>query len=436
MRRCAQGLTLVLILVFTCAYILDDMVLLLAGGSLLCGLTGQYLLFDHRFRAIVASLEVQRVPERSQVRKGITLRVSTNVTITVPHPMSAKIIEQIPTQVVVQDGNTEIDLGSDLAEQNCQFRYRITPVVHGNVKFPGLVLSVRNAFFEESIDLTSDLFSGPELVIQPVGFFEPASRRSSAESREVEKLKVVSGFGIRALREYYAGDDFRRIDWKVSAKHNKLFVREYTGMVTMPPLLIVDLPWRGAPYPEQDLNRMVSAVTGMAEHSIRSFQYVSILIISGPNILHVTLQEKDLQQGIAVIREWMHPVERPVHQYRTPDRADIRGAVRHLESVMIQGSTPSVNVFSAALRKNYLGMLAHMQAPAFAGQVARTLASLDIDEIYLFTLGCGDLSHIRQVIRQAKIAQLAIHTRIPDARMQIVNPDSAYNGADSVETFA
>ena len=364
LRRCAQGLILVLIFVFTCAYILDDMTLLLAGGALLCGLTGQYLLFDHRFRTIVTSLEVQRTPERSQVRKGTTLRVSTNVTITVPPPMSVVITEQLPPHVVVQEGNTEIVLGADSAPQSGQFRYRITPVVHGNVKFPGLALSVRNAFFEDSIDLSSDTFSGPELVIQPVGFFEPASRRSSAESREVEKLKVVSGFGIRALREYYAGDDFRRIDWKVSAKHNKLFVREYTGMVTMPPLLIIDLPWRGAPYPEKDLNHMVSAVTGMAEHSIRSFQYVSILIISGPNILHFTPQEKDLQQGIAVLREWMHPVERPMHQYRTPDRADIRGAVRRLETVMIQGEDVRINTFSASLRKKYLGILAHMQSPA------------------------------------------------------------------------
>ncbi|MFA4859849.1 DUF58 domain-containing protein [Methanoregula sp.] len=435
MRRCAQGLALVLILVFTCAYILDDMALLLAGGTLLCALSGQYLLFDHRFRKVVTSIQVQRTPERSQVRKGTTLRVSTTVSVTVPHPMSVKITEQLPPQVVIQDGNTEADAGPDPAPQTCQFRYRITPVVHGNVQFPGISLSVRNAFFENSIDLFSEAFSGPGLVIQPVGFFEPSSRRSSAESREVEKLKVVSGFGIRALREYYAGDDFRRIDWKLSAKHNKLFVREYSGMVTMPPLLIIDLPWRGAPYPEHDLNRMVSAVTGMAEHSIRSFQYVSILIISGPNILHFTPQEKDLQQGIAVLREWMHPVERTVHQYRIPDRADIRGAVRHLEMVIIEGKNSRVNAFSDSLRKKYISMLAHMQVPAFAGQVARTLASIEIDEIYLFTLGCGDSSHIRQVIRQAKIAQMVIHTRIPDARVHIINPDSIYKGADTLETF-
>jgi len=437
MRRCAQGLSLIVILLASCAYILDDMALLLACGTLLAALVGQYLLFLHRFRGIVTSVAVQRSLERSQVRKGATLRVATTVTVTVPPTMHARITERLSPQVVVQDGDTTLSVEPDPNPSTCQFRYRITPVVHGKMRFSGITLSVQNVLFSHEVDLFSDQFSGPDLLIQPVGIFEPSGKRSTTESREIEKLKVVSGFGIRALREYYAGDDLRRIDWKLSAKHNKLYVREYTGMISLPPLLIIDLPWRGVPCSDADLDRMVSAVAGQAEHAIRSYQYVSLLIISGANILFFSSEEKDLQRCMSVLREWMHPVERVVHQYHTRDRADIREDVRHLETVIVQGGQPGSITFSGTLRKQYLNMMMHMQAPAFTGQVARTLSSVAIDECYLFSIGCGDESHIRQIIRQAKIAKIVIHLRLPGALAASVDPDNRiYRAADTVEAFA
>ncbi|MCX6689159.1 MAG: DUF58 domain-containing protein [Methanoregula sp.] len=437
MRRCAQGLSLIIILLVSGAYILDDMVLLLAAGTLLCGLLGQYLLFEYRFRSIVTSVTVQRSLERSQVRKGTTLRVSTKVTVTVPPSMHARITERLSPQVVVQDGDTTLPVEPDPNPRTYQFRYRITPVVHGKMRVSGISLFVQNVFFSHEIDLSSHQFSGPDLIVQPVGIFEPSGKRTTAESREVEKLKVVRGFGIRALREYYAGDDLRHIDWKLSAKHNKLYIREYTGMVNLPPLIIVDLPWRGAPFPQADLARMVSVVAGMAEHSIRSYQFVSLLVISGSNIIHFYREEKNLQQCMSVLREWMHPVERVAHQYHTLDRAEVRAEIRHLETVILQGGNPGILHFSDTLRKHYSSVLVHMRAPAFTGQVARTFSSLAIDECYLFSLGCGDASHIHQLIRQAKIADVMMHIRLPGAIISSRLPeDQNYQSANTVEAFA
>ncbi len=84
LRRCARGLVLVTLLLFACAFILDDMAVLLAAAVLLCGLVAGYIRFDHGFRALVASAGVQRSLERSQVRKGATLQVATAVTLSVP----------------------------------------------------------------------------------------------------------------------------------------------------------------------------------------------------------------------------------------------------------------------------------------------------------------------------------------------------------------
>ena len=437
LKRCARGLSLLTILLFSGAFILDDMAVLLAAGTLLCGLCGQYLIFNRRVWTLAGSVHVQRSLSRSLVRRGTTLRVTTIITVTVPPRMQVGITERIPTSVAVQDGVTSITADTVPSPQTLRLAYRITPVMHGERYFSGLSLSVKDLFFEDSIDLSAERFCGPSLFVQPTGMFEPSSKRATTETREIEKMSVLSGLAVRMLREYYSGDDLRRIDWKLSAKHDKLFVREYTGVMSLPPLIIVDLPWRGAPYPLTEFDRMVAMVAGMVGYCVRTYQYISVLLISGPNILHFMGDEKDLEHCISVLREWMHPVERTVHFYRTADRADLRSQIRSIERA--QDTTPDATTlrFLGSLRRYYLTTLQNQRMYAFTGQLVRTLSSCTTDEIFLFSLLSGDISHIRQVVKQAKIAKLRVHIRMPDvAEPQARAAYQARLGADSLEAFA
>jgi len=437
LRRCARGLALLAILLFSSAFILDDMAVLLAAGMLLCGLAGGYFLFDRRFRATVASVEVQRSLERSLVRKGATLQVATTVTVTVPPRMQVMVQENLSPHVVVQDGVTSLSAEPAPSPVTQKMTYRITPVVHGEFQFPGISVSVRDAFFETGINLSAGRFCGPSLVVQPTGLFEPASKRITSETREIEKMSVLSGFGIRALREYYAGDDMRRIDWKQSAKHNKLFVREYTGVMNIPPLLIIDLPWRGDLFSGHDFERMVSAVAGLAEHSIKTYQYVAALLISGPNIIHFTGEEKDLQRCMTTLRKWMHPVERTVHVYRMPDRSELRAQIRLIEGRLLEEQDPPTERFLTRMRSRYQTGLQEQRMLSFTGQVIRTISPLTIDEIFLYSLGSGDLSHIRQIVRQAGTMKIRMHVRLPERKEPGWWGASAGRlGADTLEAFA
>jgi uncharacterized protein (DUF58 family) len=436
-RRCATGLALIALLLFSSAFILDDMAVLLAASLLLCGLLGGYILFDQRFRAAVASVSVQRSPERSQVRKGATLQVVTTITVTVPRGMKVTIRENVSHQVTVQDGITVFNAGSASSPVTQKMVYRITAMVHGESLFPGVHLSARDLFFENEIDLSADRYSGPSLFIQPAGLFEPASRRITAETREIEKMSVLSGFGIRALREYYAGDDMRKIDWKQSAKHDKLYVREYMGIMNLPPLLIVDLPWRGASFSRHEFDRMVAAVAGFAEYSVRTYQNVSVLLISGPNILSFISEEKDLEHCMTLLRTWMHPVERTAHLYRMADRSDLRSDVRHIDNHLLEEPDPATARFLTILRKNYMAGLQDQRMPVFTGQVIRTIIPLAPDEIFLFSLGIGDTSHIRQIVRQARTMKIRIHVRLPEQNEPASEVlSSRALGADTQESFA
>jgi uncharacterized protein (DUF58 family) len=437
LKRCAQGISLLVILLFACALILDDLAILLAGSTLLAGLCGLWYSFDRRFRQAVASVRVERSLERAVVRTGTTLRVTTAITLQVPAHMQASVSEILPAGVVVQDGETAALSGTSPVPVTCRFVYRITPVVHGTMHFSGITMVAQDNFFEDSIVLSAEPFRGPALSVQPRGLFEPSGRGLTTETREIEKMAVLSGLGVRAIREYYAGDELRRIDWKLTAKHNKLFIREYAGVVNLPPLIIVDLPWRGAPYPDDAFARMVAAVAGLVEHSTTMCQYSTVLLISGPNILHFIIEEKDLQRSISALREWMHPVERTAHFYRTADRSDLRSRVRALE---IQSGTtpdPSTQKYLGSLKKQYLSSLGAQQTHAFNAQIARTLSPLTVDEVYLFSLFIGDASHLVQLIRQAKAMKLRVHVRTPRLPDLLLSPNSPGRlGADTVEACA
>lgn len=437
LRRCTRALALLAALLFVWAFVLDDMAVLSAASLLLCGLVGAFIVFDRKVRDAVASVAVGRVPERTQIRKGATVQVTTSVTIHVPPTMTVTVRESLPPTLAVQDGITSITVSPSAGPAVARMTYRVTPLVHGEFLFSGIELILQDTFFETEMVLSAQPFSGPSLAVQPTGLFEAGPQRITAETREIEKMSVLSGFGIRALREYYAGDDMRKIDWKQTAKHDKIFVREYAGMMTLPPLIIIDLPWRGDTFSPPDFERMVAAVAGLCEYSVRTYQYVSVLIISGPNILSFVNEEKDLLRCMTALRQWMHPVERPVHLYRTSDRSDLRGRVRAIENLASEEHKTPGTEFLLRLKRHYQAGLSEQRVLTFTGQIIRTIGQMTSDEMYVFSLGCGDISHLRQLVRQARAMKMRVHLRVP-SRDEMDWAGSSQKGCrvDSLEAFA
>jgi len=210
--RCTRGLALLAILLGTWALVLDDIAVLSAASLLLCGLVGTYIIFDRKVRDAVTSVAVLRALERTQVRKGATVQVTTSVTIKVPPEMTVTVRESLLSTLAVQDGITSIAVSPSSEPAVVRMTYRVTPLVHGDFSFSGVELVFQDRFFETEMVLSAQPYSGPSLAVQPTGLFEAGPQRITAETREIEKMSVLSGFGIRALREYYAGDDMRKID--------------------------------------------------------------------------------------------------------------------------------------------------------------------------------------------------------------------------------
>lgn len=414
LSRCSQGICAIILLLVASAFLLDDLASLFTTGVLVFGLLGQYLLFDKSEREIIRSVEVRRSLGRKTIRRGSSLQVISQVTFRGSPRMHVRITDLLPKNTILADGETTESTLPDPGQRTCSFRYRMIPLTHGTLSFSGVRVECRNLFFEDSLSLAHPAYTQPAITVMPSGLFQVPASESMEGTRDNRKASVYSSFDIHSLREYQPGDDLRHVDWKVSAKYNRIFLRRYSSPLSHPPLIIVDLPWSGAPVPEKEFSRMISEVTGLVNHTLQTYQRISILFISGPNVLHLIHDEKNAARCIAELREWMHPAERLTHFYHMADRTDLRSRVRRYEEARDDAPDTIRSPFFDAMHDHYLSVLGHQRNPAFSGQIARTVSPIVTTEAFLFTLWTGDISHIRHVVRPLTTQQIRVHVKIID----------------------
>ena len=153
----------------------------------------------------------QQVPLRVERRKGRTLIAEAAFTVD-GH------LDPLPAQQIrIEDG-----VGAALVPFRAHLRgpVRATTI---SLRYPGPLGLMR---------CTVELDSGAESVVVPdlapvqsaaVRFFGSSDYRSGLK---IERL-LGEGSEFESLREYLPGHDPRAIDWKASARHKRLFVRQF-----------------------------------------------------------------------------------------------------------------------------------------------------------------------------------------------------------------
>ena len=341
----------------------------------------------------------------------------------------------LPETASLQDGEISTPVLERGPRRQLRLAYWITATAHGTRQFRGICLRASNRFFEDRIELTVQRFRSAVLQVQPRSFFEAQAGGGAGGTMEIEKVSHMTGFGVRSIRDYLLGDDLRRVDWKLSAKHDRLLIREYSAVISFSPLIIVDLPLRDTPYSRIDFERMVAAVAGIVEKTVRASDKVSVLLVSGPNILHLIEKEKDLDRCLSELREWLHPAEQNEFFYRFSDRSELREHLRRISSGSGGDSTPGKQQYHMSLGRILTAALQEQRTPAFFAQSGRILAGLGTDEVFYFSLSRGDTSTLRQIIRLAgKKKAGKIHLRIPVPTREERSAGMRM-GADSVEDY-
>lgn len=415
LKRCTRVIIAAFLILSSSAYILDKPGLLAASLSLWVLIICRYALFFSRLKSVAASVQIVRTIDKSLVRQGMNCAVTNRVVMKIEEGVMATYGEMIPAGIFIEEGEIRTHPLS-VGYHKEILTYRVIPVTHGNILFPGGSLIVQDPFFETDILLSRADFTGPVLSVQPAPFFEKTGKKSQFGGVETHKIRAQHGHSIRTYRKYLQDDDFKSIDWKLSAKHDTLYVREYTSLENYPPLIIIDLPDKDQEFDEDSFSELIQAVSTRIEKTLKEGISISLLIISGPNIISSLYDEYDLARYMTIIRERLHPSIRIHHQYRTRLRSEIRDDLKNLRNQDKEVSEENVTLHRSLLNNIYHHHLLDNRRNRFSSQISRIFSSIRTDEISFYSLCDGDISYIRELSRQSRYSRVRFRIRTPAGR--------------------
>jgi len=174
----------------------------------------------------VTGVKAERiVPEK--MSNGDENEVKLIVTNYYRFHIQADIVDEIPVEFQERD----FLIATSLAEQeNIELPYFLRPTFRGVISFGKI-----HVYIASSLRLVKRKFSFPVDIDIPVypSFVQLKKYELLAFSNTLTQhgLKKVRRLGhtmeFEKIKEYVAGDDFRTVNWKATAKSNKLMVNQY-----------------------------------------------------------------------------------------------------------------------------------------------------------------------------------------------------------------
>ncbi len=148
-----------------------------------------------------------------------------------------------------------------------------------------------------------------------------------------EYRSVFRGRGIEFedVREYQPGDDIRSIDWKVTARANRPFVKQYVEEREMSVMLLLDQsPSLHCPTPRGTKRRMAAEICALlAFAAIRSSDRVGLLSFSD-RIERYVPPAKGARHAQRLVADLLQPPQ--------GHGTDLAGALKYLQQVLRHGS--------------------------------------------------------------------------------------------------
>jgi len=402
--RYAQVIIVTAAVFLFAALLLDDPAFLLCAASLLALLAIFAAAFYIKSKKLIGSLSVTRNLERSITYQGVPCRVEITVQCRIPSDMIAYVSEILPLDVEPERGIADFSIPK---EGTTTFAYNLIPYTYGTLRFSGICLDLSDLFYRVSVELTAPAYAGPDLLVRPVPYFGGKILPMEYGEQEIQRISLFKGKIISGFRGYVQKDDIKFVDWKLSAKHEKLIVREYSGAEKMPALIIVDLPERTGELENEAFERLISRVTVEVTRAYERHGAASLMIISGINILGVLIYEQKLQRCIAFISEHAHPQRRLEAAYRIPTRANIRKLELAVRQQVHLERTDTVRKNSLLCIEQVLSRVAPCyETPVFYIQCLRLLKKGFFSEVEVYSMLSGDLSHMRLLISAARHVRL------------------------------
>jgi hypothetical protein len=208
----------------------------------------------------------------------------------------------------------------------------------------------------------------------------------------------------------------KAVDWKLSARFSKLYVREYAGLLGEPPVLVIDLPDRSAALDTPGFEQLLGSLQAAVEKAVRFYRASSLLIVSGPNLVEYLPIRRDMFRWFSVQRQLV-PADRRIHAFRASGDREIAARLKGYRSLAAEDPRlhPSgeAGTFADRLQEIHAAFSGDPVQMVFERQMKRILSDYHISDLYLFSLFSGDTSHIRRIAEIGRVHGIRVHAVLP-----------------------
>jgi len=350
--------------------------------------------------------------EKKIIKQGKQVKIIVEITIHKTNNLAINYLEKITPGCTI-DQNELLYPIPEPKYNPVVFTYWLTPIIHGNTRFAGGKLIFSDFFFILSLDLSGKRYTNPNLKVEPVPQFGNEKQTIRLDGIESGVFSLLEGISTHSFREYHPGDDLRRIDWKLSAKHKTLYVREYSNIHNNLPLIIVDLPDKDHCDNNEGFQKILHSITGIIYTTIENRLNLNLLLISGPNIIDVLLDENNYEIVMELLRSKFHPSIRVKHLYRVKPRSKIRQDIKNMKENCIPTSNTIICEFNKKKIQFFYKVLMDSKNNRFTMEISKILHLVSPAEIFVFSLCEGDLSHIQEIILEARYQKIPFRLKTP-----------------------
>jgi hypothetical protein len=352
-----------------------------AGLGILIFLAVRAFIFHTDLRGLVLSLTVTRDADKTILHQSSIVNISSSMTAVTKH-LTASFEDILPTGSVLTAGSPRF------TEGRASYSFNL-PVI-GDSFFQGVRITCSDLFFAGTL-LVARNADLPKLTMYPTGIsatHHAVGHGAGWSAQEYDRPALIAGFDTRTLRPYADGDSMRDLDWKLSGKHQELYVRLRMDASGGLPALLIDLPQRGAS--EELCLHFAETVVGVLE-SLNIGEEYPVIFISGAMYLD-TIRSGQSDKIIAYLKE-AGTIYAPEYLYR----------LRHPS--VIRRSTESGHQITDAERRieGLIRLYAGRYPTDFERTVRNISSSLEKEtHITYVTAAHGDLSHMTYLINETK----------------------------------
>ena len=389
--RCTQGILLLGCIFAFFGIIINDAISASVSIIFIIFIVYQYIYFTKVSENILDSIQIKRTTKQSYYLQNADIDVHTDIKCNCAIDMGVYLTDILPAGSIFSKGTI-----SNSAKVGCinsiLLKYTFKSAVSGDVSFGGVRVSIRNQFFKDEILVSRKEYTKPALSIYQTQTFKK-QRKSFFGDEEIESLSHLVGSTIHSIRDYVYGDDLKHIDWKKSAKFDKLFVREYMRFDNPNICIIIDLPDK-----MNDLNEaafmkmkdvMVANIILNMKNNLESF----FIIISGGNFVRLVHSNEGI---INILQEFKNitPFTRSNHFYRNLDYSDMRIKKNNLDGCSKKNIIKLYEIYSQFIKGK--------KRTIFEDKMYNIFYLIENTNILLFSLVHGDVSHFKPIVKNIK----------------------------------